>query len=240
MEGCGGAVEFQNFFLKSPFSSLQIGCSTSGKTRLVADIVRNWNHVVPDAPPIGRFRLVYSVYQKIYDDVLASLDPSCEVELMTEVPLEKFRSDDYWSMDGEHLKNKSQVLFFDDMGGRITNNKQLAEIVETLFCIRKNHDGICIFMSLQNVVPSDFMRSCLRNSNYIFFNKSPTNSSLYVSLQKMMFGGQPGILTQAADVAMNADSYRYMLVDLSVDCPGDYRVRAGLLPGQASLVYSFV
>jgi len=239
MAGRCGAVEFSGFFLKSPFASLQIGSSQSGKTWLVADIIRHWKHVVPDAPPIGRFRLVYSVYQKVYDDILASLEPSCEVELMTEIPLEKFESDKYWEMEGE-LENKSQVIFFDDCGPRITSNKKLGEIMETLFCIRKHHNRACVLMNLQNLVPSDVMRSCLRNSNYIFFTRSLANSSLYVSLQKMIFGGQPGILTAAADVSMNADSHRYLLVDLSVDCPGQYRLRAGVLPGEASVIYSFV
>jgi len=195
---------------------------------------------MPDAPPLGRIRLVYTVYQKLYDEIQANLPSDCEVELIgTEIPLDKFRTDEYWQMTGD-LENKAQIIFFDDIGSRIANDKKLAEVLETLFSVRKHHNSLCLLTTFQNLVSSDTMRTCLRNTCYVIFTKSPQNSSLYVTLQKMLFTGQPGILTEASDIAMNVDKFRYLILDGTVDCPGDYRIRSGIFPDQVPVCYLFV
>jgi len=231
----GYAVGFDRFYISYPFTSMIVGSSGSGKSTWVRDLIKHWNHAVPNSPKLKRLRLVYSVYQDIYDDLISHLEPDCIVETMSEIPMEKFKSDEYWEMPNG---TGDQILILDDIMARALNNKELAEIMETLFTIRSHHNNLALVCCAQDLFRSNqSIRSCLRNTNYLVVTPSFQNMTLLVSLQKQLFAGKPGILTEAARLAFEIDKRKYLLLDSTVATCPSYRIRSGLFPGERPVAY---
>ena len=210
-----------------------IGCSGSGKTRWVAELVKNWNRVVDTDLPLTKFRLIYSVYQPVYDDIIGDLPEGCEIETASELPpSDVLRSDHYWRGEG------AQILFLDDLLPRL--DKSLGEILETLFCIRSHHNKIVVICTAQSLFKNNIhLRSCLRNSNYLTLLPSPQNANLLVQLQKQLFPSRPGTLVEIAKTCYETDKNRYLLLDCTTQCPSDFRIRSGLFPGERGVIYQY-
>jgi len=230
----GYAVSFDRFYLTYPMTVMVVGSSGSGKSCWVRDLIKNWQHAVPNSQNLKRLRLVYSIYQEIYDELISHLPDNCLVETMSEIPVDKFKSDEYWEMpDGG-----DQILILDDVMAKALHNKELSEVIETLFTIRSHHNSLALICCSQDLFRSNqSIRSCLRNTNYIIITPSFQNMTLLVSLQKQLFAGRPGILTEAAKLAFEVDKQPYVLIDSTVYCAPNYRIRCGLFPGQLSLSY---
>jgi len=226
----GYAIANDRFFLTYPCTIMVVGSSGSGKSTWVRDLIKNWKHAVPNSQNLKRLRLAYSVYQEIYDDLISYLPADCIVETMSEIPLEKFKSDEYWEMpNGEG----DQVLILDDIMPKALNNKELAQVMETLFTIRSHHNSLAIICCAQDLFRSNqSIRSCLRNTNYVVITPSFQNMTLLVSLQKQLFAGKPGILTEAAKLAFEVDKRKYVILDSTVHCCPNYRIRSGIFANE--------
>jgi len=230
----GYAIANDRFYMTYPFSAMIVGSSGSGKSTWVRNLIKNWQHAVPNSKGLKRLRLVYSVYQEIYDDLISYLSSDCIVETMSEIPLEKFKSDEYWEMPN----GDDQILILDDIMAKALNNRDLAEIMETLYTIRSHHNSLALISCAQDLFRSNqSIRSCLRNTNYIIITPSFQNMTLLVSLQKQLFAGKPGILTEAAKLAFEVDEQGYLVLDSTVGCNPNYRIKSGLFPNQLSVAY---
>jgi len=78
-----------------------LGSSRSGKTFLVNRILSSLSEVTSDCPPISKFVLVYRHYQKIYDEIIESIErqfPKCEVHTFNGYPDVILKDEDFWSI----------------------------------------------------------------------------------------------------------------------------------------------
>jgi len=108
----------RDFLLRLPNSCALIGSSNSGKTVLLARILKNLKEVAFPCPDVSAITICYGVYQDLYDDMINSIKklyPDVKVELYGYYPKEKFADPRFWKTP----RGCQQILIIDDLSEQI-------------------------------------------------------------------------------------------------------------------------
>ena len=200
---------------KHPSNYMICGPSGSGKTTLTFEILKN-KKVLIDKPP-KHVLLIYSIHQKIYDDMFA-------MRVITKM-IEGYTSyDELKELVMSYKYDGGSVLIFDD---------QLSEINDDMMKIfhELSHHGQCsCFFLSQNLFFADRrFRSISLNSHYLFVLKNVRDRSQILHLAKQYSPYKPKFVIESFQEAMR-NPFGYLLFDFRQDTSDVIRLRTNILP----------
>ena len=187
--------------LKSPFTALVAGPTGSGKTVLVANLIKKAATV--STPPLREIIYCYGVWQPSFDALEGLVTFR---QGMINVP-EDIPSD-----------GANRWLIIDDLMSE-TSGKQ---DVNNLFTKYSHHHNISVFYILQNIFIKENV-TISRNSQYLFIFKNPCDGLTITNLAKQTYPRNVKFLQDAfADATSTPHSH--LLLDLKQNTDERMRV----------------
>ena len=201
--------------LRHPSNFLFCGPSSSGKTTLALEIIKNKRFLFNVVPK--HVILIYSHPQKVYQDMYAlgvithMIDGYENFEQLKEMVMS-------YKYDGQ------SILVFDDQLSSL--NDDILRIFHEL-----SHHGSCsvMFLSQNLFFANRKFRSISLNAHYIFVLKQVRDSSQIINLAKQYSPYRPNYVIEAYRQATRS-SFSYLLFDFRNDSPDIIRLRTKILP----------
>jgi hypothetical protein len=218
--------------LEHPFSAIVTAPSSSGKSTLVFNIIKNSSQLVANTYGRGFDSLwvIYRSMQPLYERIKAELG----------IPVYLFEKT---IPDFEILLNQSgsklPVVVIDD--GICIENEVL---VSDLFCRVGHHLGVSVFLINQSLFDSknSTLRLCHKNTKVlILFGCARDQTSLRILIHQMISDRKRALLTLETLQKELEKPYAYVMIDYQITCPRDLRFKTNLLceagPYPIALVY---
>ena len=219
-----------NITFKSPFNCIIAGPTGSGKSNLLKSFLK-YRSILCNVK-FEKVILFYSMWQSIYDEMkeLKIVDdfiediPSTD-ELLTMINQVK----NFDSIDPPH-----QLLIFDDLLMNITQRKDnLVSLLATVFGHHKNLS--LIFISQLLFKPGDIKYNILsENIHYLFFMKSPRNSSKIIHLAKQISPYDISFIVESYKNATK-EGYSYIMFDFHQTTDDDLKIRSNIFPNEKTI-----
>ena len=200
----------------SPAPFILSGPSGCGKTYLIRDLIRYKKELFSIEPTEVVY--YYAIYQKIYDSM-----PGVEFIQGRPSSLERFQN------------NEHSLIIIDDHMLDLMNDK----VTAALFIRGSHHYGVSVIIVSQNIFhQGKVSRTISLNTHYIFFFRSPRDSSIINRIASQMYPGKGGILIEAFEDATKNKPYNYLCIDLSPHLHDDnLRLRSHIFPHEECIVY---
>lgn len=222
-----------SFYLKLPNSIAVIGSSRSGKSTLISRFLDQLSDVCVNCPHIARFTICYSSYQPVYDEMIASIErdnENVEVLLFNYYPEEKFQTKEFWEVP----EGSMSLIVMDDMGGEVKSS------FEKMLRVTLHHENATLlYLSQDHSGENEWVKRGLRSVGYYFLTKSSHSGILLSDLNRKLFLYSPRLLARAYEEVMKvkSDIWPYLLLDLTVDCDDESRIRTGIFKGETGRIY---
>lgn len=124
--------EIPHFGLRANTTICLCGTTGSGKTSLIAAILKQRKSTIPDLGRINKLVFCIGAQQKVYNDIQSSAPHAkCET-FLNRFPVELLLSPDYWAESGN-------VLIIDDQISNILSSKRLTSALSTLVETSAHH-----------------------------------------------------------------------------------------------------
>lgn len=178
-----------------------VGPSGCGKTEFIKRFLSNVRWII-DPPP----RLIiwhYGAYQPWFREYANS------VQFIRGIPVNSEKLD----------KNVPKLLIVDDL------MHEANEDMEKLFTKYSHHTNTSVVYLTQNLFQKG-SRTMSLNSNYFVLFRNLRDKTQIDILNKQMFPGKKGFLTDAINKATEKDPYSYIVLDMKPDTHDDIRVRS--------------
>ena len=190
--------------LKAPFTALVSGPTGSGKTVLIANLIKQARHVA--TPPPDEIIYCYGVWQPAYDSLEGTVTfHRGMIDIPKDTPL-----------DG-----KNRWLIIDDLMAETAGT----EMLNNLFTKYSHHYKISVFYIVQNLFDKEIV-TVSRNSHYLFVFKNPRDALSITSLAKQAYPGKVKFLQEAYTLA-TAQPHSYVLLDMKQNTDERMRVIGG-------------
>ena len=204
----------KNLLLKHPFTMLVAGSTGSGKTRLVRDILSNYEKITTLNTHIS-VSWHYGVNQPLYREPIDN--PAVQVRYKPGFPEEAEGCD---------------VLVLDDLQSSAGNDSRLSD----LFTRYSHHRNVTVIFVVQNLfLQSKSMRNVSLNSHYLLLLSSRRDRNQISRLASQLYPGETSLFMNAYKTSLSRE-YGYLLVDLSPTTQEEYRLRTNILPEQYPIV----
>lgn len=232
MEGNRGAtddivsVSGQDCFIpfKSPISLLVTGASFSGKSYLVADLIRNRAKMFNPEPV--EILYAYGVWTPLYEELETTIP---NIKFINRIP-SKEEVDDFTA------DNKPRLLILDDLMTQLGDCPDVTEY----FTVYVHHKALSCILLLQNLFYQG--AKCLRdislNVQGMFLFKNIRNPQQIGILATQMFPGsvRRKFFLDAYQKAC-ARQFGYLYVDINPRNPEKYQLRTDILPHQITKIF---
>ena len=205
----------------------------SGKTTLVHRILKEWERLVRDSPPIWQFILVYEHEQPIYDDMIRVLKekfPNCVIKC-------------FWGWDEKEMSNPTlfrstaegqTLLVVDDSHHKVNKSEAFLKICRG----KAHHERITVFIIFQDLSSAGGgheFRSALKNIHYFLVTQG--SSELLQHIQRKLYTYMRSFIQSAFEAARECcagggRSYPYILINATVSCPKEWSVTTGVFQGE--------
>ena len=194
------------------------GCSSSGKTRLCANLLLHADKLFSTPPTLILF--CYKTWQGIYDELMARLPT---IQFLPRLPTDE----ELKSLTSPH---QHSVLVADDMLREIACSPFFSE----LFTRMSHHYRITSILLLQNTASQGKFGSTLsKNCHYTFLMRSPRDQYSVRSLGLQM--GDYRNLQEAYKDATR-EPFSYLLISTHPKTPDTLRYRTHVLPSEGVTV----
>jgi hypothetical protein len=213
------SIKFEN-----PSCYFVSGSTSSGKSRLIARLIRNKNDMFKN-PPVE----VYYAYKEWQPALYGGMQENDGVKFFEGVPTEEIIKK--WSREvgGKHI-----LLVLDDLQHDVCSSKDMA----VLFSVTSHHCNVSCILVAQRLFPqSKFSRDLCLNCHYIFLLSSKRDKLQVANMGRQLCPGQSAYFTSAYDDCMAAKPYNYLLVDLHPSSPRQYLLRTDIFPDELTVVY---
>lgn len=201
--------------LKTPFTSIISGASSSGKTFLLSRILKE-KHYLFNKPP-ARTILFYNAHQKIYDEMLESkaIDEMHEgMKSLQEIETMVF----------PYKKNQGSCIIFDD------SMHQVLDVIAKLFTTYSHHWNCSIFFITQNLfIQNQEYRTMSLNAQYYFVMGSARGAGQMATLGKQIMPFKTNFLLQSYRDSQKGKKYSYFLLDMKQGQADHLRFRTNIL-----------
>jgi hypothetical protein len=192
----------------------------SGKSSLMADIIRNRERLVNILPK----KIIWS-YSVDQPEFFKSLPP--EVELHKGLP----DLDSIGIYDSAGNVTHHTWIVLDDLTD-ILNNE-----ISKLFTIYSHKKLITSFLLCQNFYDKNVhLRTITLNAHYLIIFPNPRNPSQFFRIASQIFPNKYKSLIKVYE-EISKIPYNYLLIDTSILCPEHLRVRSDILNINGSIVY---
>lgn len=207
--------------LKDPLNCILAGNSGSGKTSLTFEILKHSKGIFTTEPK--KFIYCYGVYQRLYDDMKATIP---HIEFFEGLPAKE--NLDKWSNETEEHK----ILILDDLLQKAAKNTDIVD----LFCQYSHHLNFSTFFLVQNLFANGKQfRTISLNTHYFILFKNLRDQLQIQTLGRQIFPGQLNFFMDAYKKATEPH-FGYLLIDLHPST-SQYRLRTHILPDQLMSVY---
>lgn len=206
---------------KHPFSAIVAGPSNCGKSFFVKNLLDNAQHVLSSMPE--NILYCYSVWQKLYDEILCKY------------PFVKFIEGLPETLNDDQLlpSNKVNMVIVDDLMDSACENAE----IERAFTKYVHHLNLSILFITQNIFfRGKSNRTISLNTKYLVLFKNPRDKLQIATLARQMYPGKTQFFLEAFQDATQ-NPYGYLIVDLNASTPDAYRLRTGLFPPEWPVVY---
>ena len=204
-------LEERDIRLKSPFTSILAGPSSSGKTFAIKEIIARRKTICTDPP--DEIIYCYGMWQNIYDSFSNEVTFSKGmIDVENEIP-----------SDG-----KPRWLVIDDLMDEIAGKNE----TDKLFTKYSHHKNISVFFIVQNIFRKD-LRTVNLNAHYFFLFKNPRDASQVNYLARQMYPKQQKFLVESYEDA-TSEAYSSLLIDVTQSSPKDIRVLGNYIYGPTS------
>lgn len=165
--------------LQTPFTSLLVGPSSSGKTTLLTKILNNKNQLFSTPPQ--KTRLYFSIFQPVYKTLSAQgLLTDCVEGVPQEDDLVSFQK-----------SCSSSLVIFDDLA------EELTPTISNLFIAGSHHLNTSVILLSQNLFQKNpIWRVCSLNTTYMVLLKNPRDPSQLSVLSRQTFPGHKNFLSE--------------------------------------------
>lgn len=205
----------------SPFICLVAGSSSSGKTTLMFEILRQSNEMFTQ-PPV-QIIYAYGAWQNKFTEMQQSIP---NIEFFDGLPT---RQDlDSWADDRQH-----RVLVLDDLMSVAEQDKTTLD----LFTKHSHHMNISVFFLVQNLFSGGkYFRTISLQAHYFIIFKNRRDENSVYTFSRQLFPTGTAFFMDAYRKATK-EKYSYILVDISPHSNADYSLRSQILPGQVLSVF---
>ena len=199
----------------SPTSILISGCTSSGKSKFLKELLLHKNKMFSTPPHKVIYH--YNIWQPLFD----SMEKEQKVDFVQGFPS---RTD----IDNLDRENHT-VMVLDDLQHTIVKNKLCEELLTQL----SHHANITVIYVVQNIYYPGLRTLTLNTHDIILFR------NLRDILQISMLARQVGMgdfLVQAYKDCTRI-KYGYLVIDLCPHSDDEYRLRTNILPENNTVVY---
>ena len=207
-------VSAETLKFNAPTSISLVGPSACGKTSWAIRLLNNADKLFKQ--PVDRVLYFYSEYQPLYDQL-----PN-HVELIKGLP----------SVDSLRLNPELHTLAIVDDQMVECEKSNVITLLATKVC---HHSNVSLVYLTQNLFSRN-SRTARVNMHYIVLFSNPADKRQISTLSSQMYPGKAGVLLEAFTDATK-DSYGYLLVDMTQNCPDHLRLRTNVFPSENLVCY---
>ena len=194
---------------RHPFTCMVSGPTSSGKTFLVRDILKNFKSLIDIAKPKLNVLWAYGQWQSLYTEPIAD---NVSVDYVNGLPMQ----DEISGHD---------IIIIDDLMTELGNNKDLS----ALFTKGSHHQNLSVIFITQNFYhQASQMRTLHVNSHYIIMMNSPRGKSSLRHLGSDLFANRNFLVNAYEDATK--EPFSYIRIDLTQQTPDKYRITTNLVP----------
>lgn len=211
--------------LRTPFSCIIAGSSSSGKTYLLSQILRVKKFLFTK-PPVKTI-LFYEEYQDIYDKMLKS-------KAIDEVYKGMPSVEEIKKMAQPYKEGNGSCFIFDDSMHNIKDE------ISQLFTTYSHHLNCSMFFVTQNLfLQNQEYRTMSMNSHYIILMGGNRSMRQMKYLASQISPYKTNYVVEAFYNATKNRPYSYLLLDFQQQVPDHLRLRTNILPSQFPMVVYF-
>jgi len=202
-------LEISPHIFKAPFTCLIFGPSGAGKTTMLADILKNSDHLI--YPPPDRIVYFYSRNQAAFEELKKTIP---KIEFIEGMP------------DSDMFDNsKNNLMILDDLMDKCVNDKSICQI----FTVDAHHKNISTFMISHNLFSKGpYARTISLNTHYMILFSNPRDRSQIIYLARQIFPTNPNFLIESYEDSTSTH-HGYLLLNLKQDTDNRLRVQSNFL-----------
>jgi hypothetical protein len=204
--------------LKAPFTALVVGPSGSGKTELMRKILTDSASIKPEPSRIIWF---YGVKTRAHPEIGEQVKRSRGIEIDFREGLE--------SLDFDEFALQSPLLHTLFIIDDLYYEANKSEKIFNLWIKFSHHYLISCICTKQTLFDRNpFSKPIMLNTKYIvmFRSRSDLNQFRYLAMQVEPLGWR--YVVEAYDRETKASQFKYLLIDLSGNCPSIMQFRTGI------------
>src|SRR5258708_3990542 len=205
METCD-YLKFQH-----PFTCIVSGTTSSGKTKLVRQILSDWKYIIKIKSNKLRVMWCFGQMQDLYKVTVKNVEMIYYEGVPTLSDIQNLKPD---------------IIVMDDLMDEVKKD------VVKLFTRGSHHLGISVFFIVQNLFNTN-LRTISLNSHYIIIMKGLRTTHQVEFLARQIFPGKSKSVLSAYKLATQKP-YGYLLIDLHPNSLDQFRLRTRILHDDVS------
>ena len=205
----------------TPFVCLVAGSSSSGKTTLIFEILKQKDYMFTE-PPV-QIMYAYGAWQSKFTEMQKCIP---NIQFFDGLPTKQDL--DTWASDGKH-----RILVLDDLMNRVERDADSADI----FTQKSHHKNISLYFLVQNIYSQGkYFRTISLQAHYIILFKMRRDENSIYTFSRQLY---PANTTYFMDAYRKAtkDKYSYILIDISPHTNPEYSLRSHILPGEVLSIF---
>ena len=202
--------------LQHPFTCIVAGCTQSGKTVWVKNILENAQKTINPSPQ--RIIWCYGQWQPLYFEMLRTMPG---IEFNEGIP------DDIDHADYLDISQRNLIVL-DDLMAQSGKDKRIAD----LFTKGSHHRNLSVIYIVQNIFhQGKEMRDISLNAHYIVLFKSPRDKQQVSMLARQVNPGRVQEFMRSYEKA-TSQPHGYLMLDLKPSTDDQQRLKTNVLPGE--------
>ena len=202
------------------------GSTQAGKTEFVKRLLLNYKTMF--TPQVNKVIYVYSVWQDKFDHLESTLGDI--IEFRKDIPSKEYLTG-LWEKTRAHT-----LLVLDDQMSNLSDSRQAAHVAE-IVCVLSHHCNVSCIITLQDMFyESKAARLISRNSHCICLFRNHRNGRQVSALASQILPGQTKYFMDSYERATKRN-YGYLIIDLSPNADGRYKLRSNIFPGEETVVF---